>query len=59
MKKTCTWLAVAAGWAVAGCSSPMRNQPAPDFNLQSVGGGRVQLSALRGKPVVVSFWGST
>lgn len=29
--------------------------PAPDFTLTSVGGNEVQLSALRGKPVVLVF----
>ena len=31
---------------------------APDFELHSVGGGNFRLSALRGQPVVVNFWGT-
>jgi peroxiredoxin Q/BCP len=31
-------------------------QPAPDFELASDGGGRVRLSELRGRPVVVLFY---
>ena len=31
-------------------------QPAPDFDLPAVGGGRVVLSALRGKRVVLYFY---
>lgn len=31
-------------------------QVAPDFNLESLDGGRIQLSELRGQPVVVNFW---
>jgi cytochrome c biogenesis protein CcmG, thiol:disulfide interchange protein DsbE len=30
--------------------------PAPEIDLPALGGGRVQLSKLRGHPVVVSFW---
>lgn len=29
---------------------------APDFTLTTLGGSTVQLSALRGKPVIVNFW---
>jgi len=31
-------------------------QAAPDFNLASLDGGQIQLSELRGRPVVVNFW---
>jgi peroxiredoxin Q/BCP len=31
-------------------------QPAPDFELASDGGGRVRLSELRGRPVVLFFY---
>jgi peroxiredoxin Q/BCP len=31
-------------------------QPAPDFELASDGGGRVRLSELRGRPVVLYFY---
>lgn len=33
-------------------------QAAPDFNLPTLDGGRVKLSDLKGKPVVVNFWAS-
>ncbi len=32
--------------------------PAPEIDLPALDGGRVLLSALRGHPVVVSFWGT-
>ena len=32
--------------------------PAPEIDLPSLTGRRVQLSALRGHPVIVSFWGT-
>src|SRR5262247_4099245 len=31
---------------------------APDFELRAVDGGSFKLSALRGQPVVVNFWGT-
>jgi cytochrome c biogenesis protein CcmG/thiol:disulfide interchange protein DsbE len=37
-------------------SSPER--PAPEFDLASLDGGRVALADLKGRPVLVNFWGS-
>ena len=38
-------------------SAPGRSyQTAPDFTLDQIGGGTVQLSSLRGKVVLVDFW---
>jgi cytochrome oxidase Cu insertion factor (SCO1/SenC/PrrC family) len=34
----------------------MRGKPAPDFELTALDGGKVRLSELRGKPVLLSFW---
>lgn len=50
---------------VLGCTSdggrrksfPLKNKPAPDFELTALDGGRVRLSELRGKPVVLAFFG--
>jgi len=36
----------------------MAGQPAPDFDLAALDGGRVKLSDLKGKPVVINFWAS-
>lgn len=33
------------------------DKPAPDFELTALDGGKVKLSAYRGKPVIVTFWG--
>lgn len=41
----------AAGTALAG-------QPAPNFTLQTLDGGRVSLAQFRGRPVLVNFWAS-
>ncbi|ROR29819.1 peroxiredoxin [Inmirania thermothiophila] len=35
---------------------PQAGDPAPDFELEATGGGRVRLSALRGRPVVLYFY---
>jgi peroxiredoxin len=32
------------------------DQPAPDFKLETLSGERIQLSELRGKPVLINFW---
>src|SRR5271168_3586414 len=34
----------------------MKETPAPDFTLESLDGGSVRLSDLRGKAVVLNFW---
>ena len=31
---------------------------APDFNLETIDGKRVQLSELQGKPIIINFWAS-
>ncbi len=35
---------------------PQAGKLAPDFTLTSIGGGKVTLSDLRGKPVLINFW---
>lgn len=32
--------------------------PAPEIELETLSGGRVRLSSLKGHPVVISFWGT-
>lgn len=50
-------IAAAIGAAAPGCVSPrVLHGPAPDFELAALDGGRVKLSDLRGKPVVVGFF---
>jgi len=57
------WNRIAAV-ALAVSASASRAQPvspgarAPEIDLPTITGGRVQLSKLRGHPVVVSFWGT-
>lgn len=57
-------LALVVGIAVFGLAEwlSQRNLPkgelAPDFALVNVAGGTVQLSELRGKTVVLNFWGT-
>ena len=38
--------------------APLRSGPAPAFTLARLDGGEVSLAGLRGRPVVVNFWGS-
>ena len=40
----------------SGVESPLVGKPAPDFDLALVGGQRFQLSASKGKVVVLDFW---
>ncbi len=49
--------------AVTGCSGggesgglPAPGRPTPDFQLQSLDGQTVSLSALKGRPVLINFW---
>jgi thiol-disulfide isomerase/thioredoxin len=51
-----TALALAA--SVAHAQSLKIGAPAPEIDLPSLSGGRVQLSKLHGHPIIVSFWGT-
>jgi peroxiredoxin len=37
---------------------PQVGQPAPDFDLETLEGGRARLATYRGHPVLVNFWAS-
>jgi len=50
---------LALAMLVSGGSTPIKDQPAPDFTLTALDGSTVVLSELRGRPVLLSFWGST
>lgn len=41
----------------AGSGSGLVGKPAPDFALRTTSGTQVHLEALRGRPVLVNFWG--
>ena len=41
-----------------GENAPPVGRPAPDFTLPLLGGGTLNLRALRGKPVLLNFWAS-
>lgn len=41
----------------SGSVSNLQGKPAPDFELVAIDGGKVRLSELRGKPVLVAFFG--
>jgi len=51
---------VLGGLAGAGCRVQEEGQgaggPAPEWTLEDLGGSRVSLAELRGRPVVVDFW---
>ena len=42
--------------SVCGAQPVKTGGRAPDIDLATLGGSRIRLSALRGHPVVVSFW---
>lgn len=44
------------GGAVPGTESALVGKPAPDFDIETLDGGRFRLSAQRGKVVVLEFW---
>jgi thiol-disulfide isomerase/thioredoxin len=44
------------GLAGGEVRSPEVDRPAPDFNLERLEGGKIQLSELQGRPVLVNFW---
>jgi thiol-disulfide isomerase/thioredoxin len=44
--------------SVASAQRARPGAPSPEIDLPTLAGGRVQLSKLRGHPVVVSFWGT-
>lgn len=65
MRRYTTVLAAFGLVTLVGCASgdakyarKWQGKPAPDFELQTLNGGTVKLSALRGKPVVLVFWGA-
>jgi cytochrome oxidase Cu insertion factor (SCO1/SenC/PrrC family) len=45
-------------WRAAGIARAARQVPAPSFQLQDLVGNRVDLRQLRGRIVLVYFWGS-
>jgi thiol-disulfide isomerase/thioredoxin len=50
-------LIMSLGFLAAAVACPDSGQPAQDFSLQPVGGGKsVALSQMKGKPTLVVFW---
>jgi len=45
-------------WRAAGIARAARQVPAPSFQLQDLAGNRIDLRQLRGRIVLVYFWGS-
>lgn len=41
-----------------GGGDPMLQKPAPNFELTALDGSTLSLQSLRGRPVVLNFWGS-
>lgn len=50
--------AATTGGAPPANASPREGFSAPDFTLDLLGGGQVQLSELRGQPVMINLWAS-
>ena len=52
------WAGFAATRTGSSNAGPLVGQQAPDFALSDLHGNTLQLSALRGRPVIVNFWAS-
>ncbi len=52
------FLTVSVGRPSGPVDTPIVDRPAPPFDLQTLDGGRVSLTDLRGSPVVLNFWAS-
>ena len=44
--------------ASAGRTSALLGKPAPEFSYRTLDGNSTSLASLRGKPVMINFWGS-
>lgn len=44
------------GSGVVESGDPMVGQPIPDFELPVLGGGTIQMSDLKGRPVLINYW---
>ena len=55
-----TWIAFLALTTLAApaLATPKAGDPAPDFEQSTLAGGKLKLSALHGKVVLVDFWAS-
>lgn len=57
-----SWIGLSAtfpgGVSERGIQAPQEGFFAPDFTLETLNGGTVTLSALRGRPVLVNLWAS-
>lgn len=60
------WLGLGGWLLMAGTGASVRlvaqelkpGMAAPDFDFPTLDGGRIRLSTLRGRPVIVTFWGT-
>ena len=48
--------AIASCGALFGAGSPGIGELAPDFTARTLDGGSIELSRLRGRPVILNFW---
>jgi thiol-disulfide isomerase/thioredoxin len=60
MKHALIWIVASLGFALAGPAAaqlkPTKPRAAPELNLPTLEGGRVNLADLRGRVVLVNFW---
>lgn len=60
MKHALIWIVASLGLALAGPAAaqlkPTKPRAAPELNLPTLEGGRVNLAGLRGRVVLVNFW---
>lgn len=58
LQQSAAGLCLVLALASASAGAQLVGRPAPEVELRTLGGERFRLSALKGRPVVMTFWGT-